>query len=80
MTKTQAIKAIKTIGRHMTARCEDGEYRVSFSIPAIQMVNDCSYAVARERNEAVAYYTDDVEDAIHTAISMHKRFVDSGRI
>jgi hypothetical protein len=81
MTKAQTIAAIKALpGRCMTARCTDGEWRVSFSIPAIQMANDLSYVMAKARNEAVAYYTNDAEDAVASAKAMNDQFVQTGRI
>lgn len=67
-------------GRCMTLRCTDGEYRVSFSIPAIQMANDCSYSDARKRNEDVAYYTNCPDDAVATAKRMNADYINSGRI
>lgn len=82
MTKAATIKAIKALGRHMTAKYipDFNEYRVSFGIPAIQLVNDCSYNEAKERNEALAFYTSDASDAIDTAKAMHARFVLEGKI
>lgn len=81
MTKTATIAAIKALpGRCMTARCVDGEYRVSFSIPAIQMANDCSYSEARQRNEDIAYYTDCPLDALESAKAMNAIYIATGRI
>lgn len=81
MNKAQVIAAIKALpGRCMTARCVDGEWRVSFSIPAIQMVNDCPYSEAKFRNENIAYYTNDAEDALNTAKYMNEQYIHSGRI
>jgi len=51
----------KSIARHLglTLRLlRSGKYRVNF----------------RDRNETTAYYTDDLEDAVNTAVEMaHKR-------
>lgn len=79
MTQAETLRRIKALGRHMTVRVRDGEYRVSFKIEAIQMVNDCGFIAARDRNETVAYYTYDSADAIATAECMHDQFVQSGR-
>lgn len=79
MTKAATIRAIKAIGRELTAKyiMDTGEYRVSFAIPAIQMMRDCPYNEAKERNEAHAYYTNDASDAISTATAMHWHYVNN---
>lgn len=57
MTIKQTIAAIKAIPG-MTARCVDGEYRVTFT------------EGSNATREAMAYYTDDAQDAIGTARAM----------
>ena len=72
--KGKLLAAVKAIGRELTVRELGGEYRVSIAIPAIQMVNDCDYSTARERNEAIAVYCD-ASDVIASALHVHEYFV-----
>ena len=68
---------VKAIGRELTIkRTSYGEYRVTYALEAIKLVNDgISHADAIERAEQCAYYTDDKDDALQTARKMHERFV-----
>ncbi|WP_266156792.1 hypothetical protein [Dyella silvatica] len=52
MNQKQAREELASYG--MTLRCTDGEYRVTFK------------GWPRERAEAVAHYTDDIDDAVNT--------------
>ena len=71
------LKHIKSIGRELTVRKTDGEYRIAYAIPAIMMARDCDYNEAREANEASAYYTSDASDALDTAVFMHNSYVNN---
>jgi hypothetical protein len=53
----------------MTIRFNDGEYRVTFTKEEL-IRHGVSYH--RDDIEAVAYYTNDLEDALLTAIYMHR--------
>lgn len=80
LTNSKVYAIIKGIGRHMTLRVKDGEYRVSFNIEAIMLANNCDYKTALARNEEVAYYTGEPVDAINTAKEMHARYVRTAKI
>lgn len=81
MARSAHTKAsIRGIGSHMVSSYADGEYRVTMKVEAIMMVNDCPRSVAKERAEAIAYYTNDGDDAVNAAKAMHDQFVHSGRI
>lgn len=71
MTKAQTIDAIRKIHPALVAKwkADYGEYRVSIS-HVYYMNNGMSYKEAIAKNEAVAYYTSDPEDAIGTAKAM----------
>lgn len=71
LTKASAIAAIRRIGRELTVRCDDGKWRISIAIPAIQMVNGCDYKTAKTRNEDIAAYADSIEEAIANAKELH---------
>lgn len=61
MTQTETIKAIRAMGLTCTVR--DREYRITFP------------GLSRDRAEAIAYYTDDRQDAVITARVMIERGV-----
>lgn len=48
---------------NMRIVCRDGEYRVSYA-----------ELMGGDRDEASAYYTDDLEDAVLTGAAMRRRF------
>ena len=56
MTQAETLRAIRHLG--LLVRVRDGEFRVTF--PGLSV----------ERAEAVAYYTEDREDALGTARAM----------
>lgn len=74
MTKAATFSAIKSLGRELTVRCTDGEYRVSYAVAAIKMNTNLSHTDAVAKSEAMAYYTDCAQDAIDTAIAMHDAY------
>lgn len=65
MTKQETLSTIKAMG--LSARCVDGEYRVTFPLDA-----GLPRTEAIEQAEAMAYYTNDGQDAIDTAAAMLK--------
>lgn len=71
MKKTEAIRAIKAMG--LSARTEafdPNEIRVTFPVANVSTALNLSVAAAREKCEAMAYYTTDPVDAFHTACAM----------
>lgn len=70
MNNAQTLAAIKALP-NMTARRKDGEYRVTFSDAAmLAMMPGATHAERRDRQEELAYYTDDTDDALGTAQAM----------
>jgi len=70
MNRTQTLAAIKALAG-MTARCTDGEFRVTFTDDAMRaMLPSASLSARRERAEQLAYYTDCGDDALGTAQAM----------
>lgn len=70
MNRTQTIAAIKAL-TGMTARCNAGEFRVTFTDDAMRtMCPDAGLTARRERAEELAYYTDCSDDAFGTAQAM----------
>jgi hypothetical protein len=59
VTLKEAAKIVRAFG--LSFRVDDGEIRIA--------LKDGTKA----QNEASAYYTDDVEDAVNTAFAMHKQ-------
>lgn len=74
MNIKETLAAIKALSPDLTARYirDTGEFRVSFSIYAIgrKWPELDHLDRAEEKNEALAYYTDDSEDALGTARGM----------
>jgi hypothetical protein len=74
MTIKKTLAAIKALSPDLTARWikDTGEYRISFSIYAIgrKWPELDHWDKAEEKNEAMAYYTEDAEDALGTAAAM----------
>ena len=59
-TQTHALQKAKSIARHLRLtlrRLRSGNYRVNF----------------RDGNDSTAYYTDNLEDAVNTAVEMAQR-------
>lgn len=70
MNNTQTLAAIKALPS-MTARRKDGEYRLTFSDAAMSaMMPSATHAERRDRQEEIACYTDDKDDAYGTAKAM----------
>lgn len=57
MTRTAALAAIRALG--LSARCVDGEFRVTFKTGEARLLGTTP--------EDAAYYTTDAEDAVTTA-------------
>ena len=78
MTPKEAIKKIKEIP-DMTAINNDGELRVTVNLYRIsERYPEKNTAWCEEKQEAMAYYTEDAEDAIATARDMSKRWGEEG--
>jgi hypothetical protein len=71
MTRKDTLATIKALG--CTARFSEGEYRVSIAPTVLAYDLKLDGKAAMAKNEAIAYYTNDSEDAINTAIEMRKR-------
>ena len=70
-----AIKALPG----MTALHADGEWRVTVNLYRLsERYPDKGTAWCEEKQEAMAYYTEDAEDAVATARDMSKRWVQEG--
>ncbi len=69
MTIAQTKAAVAATGLIATWDADAGEYRVTFRKEALP----CA-----DRREAVAYYTDDAEDAIDTAWAMRRHAAQHG--
>jgi hypothetical protein len=80
MSKAQTIAAIKAVNPNFTVKLTDGEWRVSFNVQYIMLLNQCDNSAAKLRNETVAYYTDCAEDAVATAQVMQDCAIKNGRI
>ncbi len=66
-----AIRAIP----NMTASCVDGEWRVTINIYRLSERHPGKpHAWCEEKQEAIAYYTDDAEDALGTARQMSEQW------
>lgn len=70
--------AIANIGRELTARHTDGEWRVSINVEALKLICGYSHAKAMERNEALAAYVTDAQEAIDAAKALHAYVVNGG--
>ena len=68
------IKAIP----NMTALYRDGEWRVTINLYRLSERHpDKDTAWCEERQEAMAYYTEDAEDALATAKAMSKQWAEN---
>lgn len=73
MTRNELSEALRPLG--MWQRVEGSEIRVTFTVDAIIARGLCaSFNKARQIAEAMAYYTDDRDDALGTAKDMYSRF------
>lgn len=75
MTAPKSLSALRsamaTAAPDMVARCNDGEYRVTFSLVAIAAAfPDWTRAEMIDKAESVAAYETDAESALATAIAM----------
>lgn len=66
MSKTSAVKLITEAYPHMTARLREGELRITFRPTEAKFLGSSP--------EDLAYYTDDVDDALGTADAMMANF------
>lgn len=69
MTQRETINAIKALGLIVSYSSEYGEWRVAFPMPP-HAWEDHEYELVKQ--EEGAYYTDDAEDALHTAQCLAK--------
>ena len=69
MTIAATVATIKAIPG-MTARCRDGEWRVTFTVEAMMARESIDRTAAIARCEDVAAYETDAESAIDTARAM----------
>jgi hypothetical protein len=76
MTKAATVATIRALSPVLTAKwiAASNEYRVTILHTAYMAECGLSYTAAIEKAEAVAYYTDDADDAIGTARQMVRDF------
>ena len=76
-TQAQTLRAIRALG--LTANVRNREYRITFPIDSCLNLliradaASATVANARRKAEAIAYYTNDRQDAIDTARFMSNR-------
>ena len=82
MTKTDLRNALRnSVSPYMTVKENDGEIRVSIMPTHIMDATGRHYQSACDKAEAIAYYTNDREDALATGLLMWRQFNAScGRI
>ncbi|VVT11682.1 conserved hypothetical protein [Sphingomonas aurantiaca] len=74
MNVNDTRKAIKALP-HMTVTRNDGEWRVTVLFQSVAARNPAkSDRWCREKQEKLAYYTNDADDALGTARDMSKRW------
>lgn len=74
MTKTQLRNEVRNISPYMTVREADGEIRVSILVTHIMDKTGRNYKSALDKNERIAYYTNDRDDALATARHVWAQF------
>lgn len=80
MTIKSTLAAIHAIPV-LSARCRDGEYRVTLCLFAIgERHPELTRKVAIERAEAISYYTNDAEDALLTGAVIAAHFALHGAL
>lgn len=79
VNQKNTLAAIKVLPG-MTAVCVDGEWRVTINLYRLsERYPDKNTAWCEEKQESMAYYTDDAEDALSTAMDMSERWVAEGK-
>jgi hypothetical protein len=80
MTIKSTLATIRALG-DLRATCADGEYRVTVACLSIQQRHpEVSRMVAIERAEAIAYYTNDADDALCTGAVIAAHFALHGAL